>query len=1078
MDCLFCHGKIPRWRRLKTSSQFCCDEHAEQHKNETVNRLLEYSDARPAHGAEDPIHRLALIGSETPIEERPAPQWQLAPFSTLELRRHLPTVANRLAAPGHCLAEPQTPSVLVLPTLQLWQKAAPVRAAAPAPRVESRTSLPELGLAEPVWIDPRLLDPGISSGITPAALALWPRLPESPRNPLRSLSPLVPAGIAARTRFLAGSDMTAPGATGRATSRRADVPLACWAPSGGMIAALHRSPSVIPSRGSALGAAQRGQFLPMVAQAVLHAAPASVAGPGLQSVVASTPQVVSVRFEASALASGGKQPARFCNVTSDWRDFVAQPWRAVTAALGPDHAWRVEWTPVLPERRKIGNLPDVARGGPLPISTPLSIAAPAPAMRAKRASPIAAELGFNLHREQAPAFLRQALPHVQLRRALRPASPLLAHCQPAAIAARGLKSGLDLQSPMLGACLLGAPRNFRGVAAAPQASGALAASAAAAAPQHQALDTFGPQGPVPGVPSVHSRLAPHAIGPSPSAGPAEPVSSRIADLAPWQPLEPHETRPQATALHTVAELVTLPSQAHLPRGSGLNVLSAESTPSRITTARLAAGQPLDPCESRPQAVALRAHAEPATVASRAPLPPASGLAALSAGLSSGAVPAVLDAATAVAEWRRIESQAAAGGPGASLRVASAPMAASISPAPRGPASLAPGTIPLADAPLEARPKFAASSAIRENSEMLARHATPKYPALAACPTGMVPPAGLRSVEARAKLQPAAPLRNLVAFAPEAWLFDAIAPAPILERRPKPSRPRLEDPAEEFIPIPAPVADHSVREAAEHAERRRVINWSGVGELASYYWHDVLKPELSTHRGQRIAAAACVLIFVPLSLHLAHSSSMLAALGRPLQERSYYIQEEYFEAGAKNWTNPVVLTRRSDSLAEIKDGVTLYQPSMPWADYTFTFAGEIRRGSLGWAVRATDPRNFYAFKLTRTGKGKERKGTLARYAVINGSPEKALLAALPFELEDNRLYHVTMRASGDRITTIIEDRGVDSFSDSRLKTGGVGFFADTGEAGLVQSLSVSGNDDSEGRTIYWLISFWRSLTGLF
>ena len=48
MYCLLCHQKISRWRRMKTSSQFCCDEHAEQHKREAMGRLMEYAPAAPS----------------------------------------------------------------------------------------------------------------------------------------------------------------------------------------------------------------------------------------------------------------------------------------------------------------------------------------------------------------------------------------------------------------------------------------------------------------------------------------------------------------------------------------------------------------------------------------------------------------------------------------------------------------------------------------------------------------------------------------------------------------------------------------------------------------------------------------------------------------------------------------------------------------------------------------------------------------------------------------------------------------------------------------------------------------------
>ena len=86
MYCLLCHAKISRWRRLKTSSEFCCEEHAEQYKQETVGRLLEYA-AQTSNWLEDPIHRLSMIAGGEGSLGTADHDWQMQEFVTLTPRQ-------------------------------------------------------------------------------------------------------------------------------------------------------------------------------------------------------------------------------------------------------------------------------------------------------------------------------------------------------------------------------------------------------------------------------------------------------------------------------------------------------------------------------------------------------------------------------------------------------------------------------------------------------------------------------------------------------------------------------------------------------------------------------------------------------------------------------------------------------------------------------------------------------------------------------------------------------------------------------------------------------------------------------
>jgi hypothetical protein len=96
--------------------------------------------------------------------------------------------------------------------------------------------------------------------------------------------------------------------------------------------------------------------------------------------------------------------------------------------------------------------------------------------------------------------------------------------------------------------------------------------------------------------------------------------------------------------------------------------------------------------------------------------------------------------------------------------------------------------------------------------------------------------------------------------------------------------------------------------------------------------------------------------------------------------------------------------------------------------------------------------------------------LVRYSVVEGNVpalEKQQVFPLAFELEENKLYRIRVNAFGDRVTTMIDERGVNSFSDSAHRRGGIGFFGDRGDNGLIRAISISGNDDTTGRAIYWM-----------
>jgi hypothetical protein len=299
-------------------------------------------------------------------------------------------------------------------------------------------------------------------------------------------------------------------------------------------------------------------------------------------------------------------------------------------------------------------------------------------------------------------------------------------------------------------------------------------------------------------------------------------------------------------------------------------------------------------------------------------------------------------------------------------------------------------------------------------------------------------------------------------------------------------PRIDVVREPLAPKPAPTPDDlagSVREALDNVQKARTSRVALLLRAATTLWHAAARPAiLETRRGKAtLAGLALVVVLLALSRSLvAPLSSVLHGAIRPISDRSYFVFEEDFAAaGLRNWTDPALLVRREDGLVELQEGLNLFRPSLDRAEYEAAFAGLVRRGGLGFVVRASGPENYCAIRFTWRGKGREKRSVLARYAVVKGVRSKEdKIVALPFELEENKIQNIQVAVRGNRITILVNGRGVDSFTEDRLSAGGIGFLADPGDAALVHSLAVSGNDDATGRAFAWVLGFGRYLGGAF
>ena len=143
-------------------------------------------------------------------------------------------------------------------------------------------------------------------------------------------------------------------------------------------------------------------------------------------------------------------------------------------------------------------------------------------------------------------------------------------------------------------------------------------------------------------------------------------------------------------------------------------------------------------------------------------------------------------------------------------------------------------------------------------------------------------------------------------------------------------------------------------------------------------------------------------------------------------------------------------------------LALYRPSLDLANYRFEFVAQIEQQSVGWVVRARDMRNYYAVKFNIVQRGPRPLVSVTRYPVQGGVKGDPKEVATHVVLRDGAPYRMSVRVQGDTITTFVDEQRLDSWTDERIPSGGVGFFRDTGDRALLYWAKLYSNDDFLGQ----------------
>jgi hypothetical protein len=195
------------------------------------------------------------------------------------------------------------------------------------------------------------------------------------------------------------------------------------------------------------------------------------------------------------------------------------------------------------------------------------------------------------------------------------------------------------------------------------------------------------------------------------------------------------------------------------------------------------------------------------------------------------------------------------------------------------------------------------------------------------------------------------------------------------------------------------------------------------------------------------------------------STTLASLQKNILKRAAISLTDDFRNGLSDWEGEGDWAQKwaYDASGFVRTGpLALFTPSLGLTDYRMEFLGKIDQKSMGWVVRAADRNNYQAVKLDIAYPEPVPEVMLQRWVVIGGvkGPVKQIRLPLPVRLDT--MYRVSMEVKGKDFALTIQDKVIDSWSESRLSKGGIGFFSAKGERARLAWVGIWHQYDTLGR----------------
>ena len=266
----------------------------------------------------------------------------------------------------------------------------------------------------------------------------------------------------------------------------------------------------------------------------------------------------------------------------------------------------------------------------------------------------------------------------------------------------------------------------------------------------------------------------------------------------------------------------------------------------------------------------------------------------------------------------------------------------------------------------------------------------------------------------------------------------------------------------------------VIESGSEAAALNISSAKKPWEVALRYWRAA--PALARGMAMALPLIVPVVIYAPTLLGTRSDSpasrsrwdSFLSAV----QARASIDIQDGFGSGFDAWTG-ADSTWSSESGSARPGRLALLRDSIPLTNYRLAFVGQIESKALSVAFRASDLRNYQAGKLIVVKPGPLPSLAFVHYPVINGvEGPRTQTPTLTMEARPDTLYKVVVTVEGDHFSVSVNGQFVTAWSDDRLKSGGIGFFADQGERARVIGVHVIENEDVLGRICYQ-VSQWTA-----
>jgi hypothetical protein len=203
------------------------------------------------------------------------------------------------------------------------------------------------------------------------------------------------------------------------------------------------------------------------------------------------------------------------------------------------------------------------------------------------------------------------------------------------------------------------------------------------------------------------------------------------------------------------------------------------------------------------------------------------------------------------------------------------------------------------------------------------------------------------------------------------------------------------------------------------------------------------------------------------------TASLNNLRQTLLKRAAVSFSDDFRSGLAEWEGKGDWSKQwsYDNAGFVRTGpLALYRPSMTLTDYDMNLLGQIEKKSIGWVYRARDYDNYYVMKITLTRGGPLPEAVVERYAVIQGKQSSYERRPLPLQVRTDTVYPISLNVKGDDFTLRVQGQVVDYWSDSRLKSGGVGLFSAKGEQARIRWIEVSHQYDTLGKLCAFLAPY--------